>query len=619
MIDNASPIDLKAELMKAGDQQFTAQRFAELVLGAQEYKASHVVFQDVDFQGAFLLDQVNLSHGAQFNTVRFHDVVAFKDIVVDHHDPIKVVDSVSLVFRDCTFSKRLKISGRDTSIDRSIVFENCVFQDGIDIDGISIVREGLAFRKCTVKEKLDVFRSSFYADVSFQDNQIGSYLRLGDLNCGGIVFSKENVVSGHLQIHSCALTRGIVFNDGTFKDTVDFSLNRTQNGGLTIHRSVFEKDFNIGFHYGTVRPDRGIDKFYIDSAKFSNGFNVAGTQDLLAERPKVTGLNIDFSSMLTGNMQFRNLDVETVVLTGNNTSAKLTLKQFHVNQIKIQGFINDGGLIFSGFRASRSEWPDPANQAVMRNTAFYIDDANFGKAQFFQTDFGSFDKIVFHNLILTEIATSLVTWFTKDMLDDGEISLAIKDFNSKKGLKNGLVIENSRKSLLAKLHSKREIFRQLKFAAQKQGDIPLSHEFQRTEMEYYHQIVDYQKPRQWSEFLILWSNQSNNYGQSWIRAFWGLLIFSFVSYIPIGFLTSPDLDYTKFARSCMDFGLNGRVVFIDNIKSWLIVLNPAHRIADFADDIDRFSKWLYLWDMLSRIVVAYFIFQMVSAFRKFSK
>ncbi|MHA4895641.1 hypothetical protein ACXZ1K_12880 [Pedobacter sp. PWIIR3] len=619
MSQNISPINLKAQLLKVSDQDFENQQFEEIALNQEDYKATFTNFVNVDFVAAFTMDGVNLSYGLQFTKCRFHDIVVFKDVVVDKYDQLKATDSVSIVFKNCTFSKRVKLYGRGTSIDRGVVFDNCVFEDGIEIDGIAIVREGLVFRRCTVKEKLDVFRSGFNRDLHFEANTIESYARLSNLKCSGISFTKENVFSGNLHIHSCKLVQGIIFNDGTFKDSVDFSLNRTQNSGLTVFRSTFEKDFNIGFHHGTVRPDRGIDKFYIDSAKFSNGFNVSGIQDLLTERPKVTEINISFSSLLTGNLQFRNLDVGTVIISGYNTSAKLTLKSLHVNQIKIQGFINEGGLIFSNFKASRTDWPDPINNANNRNTGFYIDDANFGKAQFFQTDFDSFDKIVFHNLIMTEISTSLVTWFTKEKLDDGEIALAIKDFSNKKALKKDIQLQNARRSLLAKLRSKREIFRQLKFAAQKQGDIPLSFEFQRWEMEYYHQIVDYEKPRRWSEFLILWSNQSNNFGQSWVRAFWGLVLFSFISYIPIGFLTSTELDYSKFARSCSDVLLNCRVIVYDNIKSWVVVLNPAHRINDFAEDITKYSNWLYLWDILSRIVVAYFIFQMVSAFRKFSK
>lgn len=558
-MSDALHIDLKKELLKASDHSYANQEFDELILKGADYKATHLTLKDVSFKAAFILEDVNLSHGITFEKGLFQDVLVFRNIVIDKYDHLKITDSVSLTFSGCTFNARVQFLGPKTSIQRSILFKNCVFEKGLEIDSIKIERESLTFENCSVKEKLDIFRSSIKQSITFRGNTIDSYLRLGNLVGSSIVFVKDNTISSHLQIHSCKLEQGITFNDGIFKDTIDFSLVQTR-GYLTIIGSKFEKEFKVGFHHGTVRPSQGIAKFYISSSIFSNGFYVSGTEDLFADRPRVEELVIDFSSMLTGNLLLQNLDVGSVTLGGYNTSAKLTLKRFHVNIMKIKGLINEGGIIFSGMRSSITEWID-INDNQIRNTAFYIDDSNLGKAQFFQTNFQSFEKIIFHNVILTEISTSLVTWFTKTQLEDGTIDQAIKGLNHAKKSNNKLNIANQRKSLLASLNSRKEIFRQLKFASNKQGDIPLSLEFQRREMEYYQQITKYQKPRQWSEYLILLTSYSNNFGQSWLRAFVGLLVFSFISYIPIGFLTSDQLDYTKGATTCADIYINLKVVF----------------------------------------------------------
>ncbi len=618
-MDNAiSQLDLKNELLKNSDLAFDKHNFGELILRQGEYQATHSSFTEVSFKGAFTLDNVNLSHGMSFRNSVFKDIVVLRDIVIDRYDQLKMPDSVSLVFADCTFGEVVKFLGANTSIERNIVFKNCVFEKGIEIDSIKVSVEGLTFENCTVKEKLDIFRSQFNQSIRFTGNTIESYVRLTNLETGSIVFTGSNTVSGHLHVNSCRLNQGVTFNDGVFKDAVNFSLIETRSW-LTIFGSTFEKQFTISFHAGTVQPNRGIAKFSISAAKFENGLDILGVQELLSTRPIVEELNIEFSSKLTGSMLFQNLDVGTVILSGYNTAAKLTLKQLHVNQVKINGIINEGGLIFSNLRASLTDWLEETNNNIKKKSAFYIDDANLGKAQFFQTNFRSFEKLVFHNVILTEISMSLVTWFTKEQLEDGQVAQSLNGFKAVLASKNKIMVENQRKSLLATLNSRKEIYRQLKYASQKQGDTPLSLEFQRYEMEYYQQIIKYQKPRKWSEYLILWSSKSNNFGQSWLKAFVFLVVFSFLSYLPIGFLTSENLDYSKFASSCSEIGLNLRIIFCDNFKSWFVLLNPAHRVSDLAKADGLITGWVYFWDILSRIVVAYFIFQMVSAFRKFSK
>ena len=612
--------DLKAELLAPGAVQHHEGIDVDYFeIQEPDFKAKFVHLDTVKFRSLVLFENTKLSNGLLFENCEFSEAAVFKNIVVDQYDQLITPDSVSIVFKDCNFNGSVEFLGKNSKLNRSLVFENCVFSGGLLIDGLTIEMEGLTLDKCTIYEKLDVFRTVVTQTISLIGNTINTYARFGSIVGSMITFTKANVITGNLHMDNCKFPQGIIFNDGTFKEEIYFSLNATRESGLTIIDSTFEKAFTINYHSGTVRPGLGIDKYYISSAKFLNGFYVFGVQDLFAELPRITSINLDITAMLSGNILFDHLDVRTLLIGGYNINAKITLKSMQVGQVKIKELINEGGLIFSGFRPSVNEWYEEDNDSLVRNTAFYADDSNFGKAQFFQTNFRSFDNLSFHNVILTDISTSLVNWFTKDQLEDSHLKRQREFFITEMKTNNNLKISNARKTLLDMLNSKKEIYRQLKFAAQKQGDIPLSHEFQRWEMEYYKEITRYEKPRRWSEFLILYSSQSNNYGQSWIRAFWGLVVFSFLSYIPIGFLTSPQLDYTKFAGSVDDLFFNFRVVVYDNLKTWLTILNPTHRLADIAAKLDKYSSWVYFWDLISRIIVSYFIFQMVSAFRKFSK
>ncbi|ETZ24174.1 hypothetical protein [Pedobacter sp. V48] len=138
-------------------------------------------------------------------------------------------------------------------------------------------------------------------------------------------------------------------------------------------------------------------------------------------------------------------------------------------------------------------------------------------------------------------------------------------------------------------------------------------------MEYYHLIVKHERPRQLSEFLILWSSYSNNFAQSWLRALYGLLFASLICYIPIAIVISNKLDFTNIDILGNPLIGNLLIALRDNFKLWFILLNLTHRISELAENITNISTWLYFWDMISRIVVAYFIFQIVTAFRKFSR
>ena len=590
-----------------------------MVLNTSEYKNKLATFENVVFKGDTIFDKVNFANGIIFKDCTFDGVLGFLNCVVNQYDQLLVPDSESITFRNCTFNELVEFKGNETEIQQSLVFTTCNFLYGITISDIKIAMEGITFQSCQVNKGLEIINASINKDLHFIGNSIDTYVRLGSISSSHIAFTKSNVVTGNLHVDRCRLLEGIIFNDGIYKDDIYFSLNDTHGTGLAIIDASFDKTFYLNYHSGKIKPERGISRFHIASSKFANGLFIMGTQDIFAASPRVDEINLNTSPMLTGNISFNDLDIGILQIGGYNVSSKITFKHIQVNQIKIKGFINEGAVIFSDFRASSSEWVYSSNPQMPRGNAIYIDDSNFGKTQFFQTNFRSFETIVLHNTILNEISTSLVTWFTRLQLEKDDIKNAKIALKQAKKSKNKQKESNGRSFLVRLLETKKELYKQLKFVAQKQGDIPLVLEFQSYEMDYHRQITKYRKPRKWNEYFILMTSLSNNFGQSWFKAFLLLMLFSFLSYIPIGFLTSKELDYSQFATSFQDVLFNIKVVIVLNLKSWIVLLNPAHRTIDIDKNIDQFSAWIILWDLLSRVVVAYFVFQMVSAFRKFSK
>lgn len=584
-----------------------------------DYKARYITFTDCEFQELVHFDKVELSCGLLFENCRFKGPLVFSNVSVSQYDVLLNPDSQSIVFKKCSFDSIVKFEGKNEVIDRTLLFEDSTFTEGLDIGYLNIGTEGLTIRKCTINRKLDLFNITTKQDISLASNEVKTFCRIESASCITLTILSSNNFQENLHIRDSQTIRGIVFNNGVFGKEVYINQVFSRDSGLTIIGSVFEKAVFVNFHVNNSRPLNGLYSFYFSDSKFNNGIYVNGKNDLFADEPSIEKIELDISAELKGDIVFRDLQVGILSLSGYNSSANLLFEHLFINQIRIKALINNAGLVLSGIKASHLEWFEDKEFTRPRDNALYIDDSNFGKAQFYQVDFSSFGKVVFHNNILTEITTSLVKWFTPAQLENGIEESSLQIYKKALESKDERRITNASLSLVATYRSRQEIYRQLKYSSQKQGNTPESLEFQRHEMNYYRKIINIKKPRNWSEYLILWSNQSNDFGQNWLKPLCLLIFFSLISYLPIGFLTSSRLDYSRFADSFSDIALNFKVVFWDNLKTWLVLLNPAHRLSDVSDKINEFSSWVYFWDLLSRIIVSYFIFQMISAFRKFNK
>lgn len=590
-----------------------------LNLSPDNYKAKFTVFNKIKFKGLVDFQNVNLSIGIKFIDCDFFDKVTLFNISANGYDDKLNQDSQSIVFENCTFRNTVQLHNNEAIIERSILFKDCNFEMGIEIEYILISEGSLTIKNCSINNRLDIFDIFVKSDISFVDNKINSFVRIENVKCSSITILGNNIFNERVLVFGGVLERGIYVNDGFFKKEVEIRLASSKIDGLTIIGTEFEKSFSVDYHSGKSNPSIGLSKFYFANSKFKNGIYINGKEDIFTDNPKVEKIEIPISGELTGDIVFSNLDIGILEITGYNTSANVLLNDLYINQIKIKGLLNDSGLVMSRIKASQLDWTYQDDLQLRRENAIYISDTNFGKAQFFQVDFSSFETVSFHNNIIIDISTSLVNWFKHDQLDQGKKSSSVQIYNEAVKSKDKQRIVGALKSVVASYSSKQDTYRQLKLISQRQGDMPLALEFQRHEMNYYRKIITIKKPHRIYEFLILWSNQSNDFGQNWLKAFVLLLLFSLVSYLPIGLLISNQLDFTMFATSFSDIALNLKILFYDNIKIWIVLLNPVHRISDLNEKINNYSDWIYFWDLLSRVIVSYFIFQMISAFRKFNK
>jgi hypothetical protein len=173
----------------------------------------------------------------------------------------------------------------------------------------------------------------------------------------------------------------------------------------------------------------------------------------------------------------------------------------------------------------------------------------------------------------------------------------------------GLVFESGHRG-------KKELYRQLKFAMERQGDQVSRLEFKRNELNCYRlELKQFGLFYKVSDQLILWLNQSNDYGFNWLKPSLLLFVFTLIIYILMAIGINPDINWS--------FDPDNFESTIQNLNkglyNYFTLLNPAHRITDLFLDIDRsnFGSWFYFIDFLSRIIVSYLLFQTITAFRKY--
>lgn len=172
---------------------------------------------------------------------------------------------------------------------------------------------------------------------------------------------------------------------------------------------------------------------------------------------------------------------------------------------------------------------------------------------------------------------------------------------------------------------KASFFNQFKKIFEAQGDIYHATQFQakwseeqRNELKLRkkEEYKNVEKPIWWSKIkvffnttsndrLTLWLNKiSNLHGESWVRAFFWILALGLIFYLPYLFSIGRLFTPGKF-----DFNLIGY---------YFEFLNPTHKF-NFINEGNIANGLTVFIDVVWRIIVAYLIYQFISAFRKHTK
>ena len=165
----------------------------------------------------------------------------------------------------------------------------------------------------------------------------------------------------------------------------------------------------------------------------------------------------------------------------------------------------------------------------------------------------------------------------------------------------------------------REVFRQLKYAATKQGDAVQSLVFQGDEMNQFNKELECYS-FQWKRVgnkLMMTFNRSNDYGNNWVKPVLLLFCINIIFFVLITIAQSGLFNW-RIARNLDDLSKTWEVLWENNGAYWNI-LNPVRKLSDVYKNKGPYDGTTIFWDCFDRLVLSYFLFQIVSAFRKYSK
>lgn len=332
---------------------------------------------------------------------------------------------------------------------------------------------------------------------------------------------------------------------------------------LCIYGNNFEDDIHL-YNEG----NNNINLFELNSNRF-NSYAIIG----FLETTHFDQLKLNYNNNSFGKLYVGNIIAEKIILEGENTNLHTHISTSKLDKIYFDNFKN-----FSDFKISEVE-PNESVKSIIS-----IKESNLSKVNFYKTDFSQFKDIEIVNSNLVETTFANVTWFKKE-----QINAQNTDY------------KNSR-----------EVFRQLKYALEKQGNKIDALYFKALEMEAYQKELKDTQNSDWKDKWIMCFNSTNDFGLNWVKPvvflLGGTLVFYF--FIILSMLPNYSCDNT----------CNFPTLFKNNLKQYPRLLDPTHSIDKIFEGCNyEIGFWANALSYTLKIYLAFFIFQTIKAFRKFAE
>lgn len=562
---NKYPFDKKINRIEFIDDLYIGEKYKKLVGG---FFFTDCIFQDVEIKDADFVGNIKFYRNCKGNFLEIKDCKiensfalrgSFEDILVKNVSAkrVNIIESTiddTLYFEKCNF----ELVELYTSTINSIDFSSTDVSDKTDIDLVTN-KTGSTFDKCHLN-LLNIKNTQIISEFVIKDSTVK---RTGIKSSYFTEFKlREVIAQGEMTVQSTQIAGELLITDCTF------------------NKSFFYTQGNILSKDWIIQPETIISaaaSIEIKGSSFEEGASFIGI-NYSDSKNIVSHINLDFSSAIKGQLSFKEFTVEELLLSGLNSSAIVHFSNLNVLNVLIRNLTNQKVLHFNNF--------SPFNS----NSKFEIIDSNLGNSEFFSINFKDEISLQIKDSMLMQASFVNVIWFEKEVIIPQTVEKPYTE------------TECSKKQEI--------IYRQLKQVMKRDGDKPAALKFERLEWLSYKKSVTGNSNL--NDRLILWSNQSNNFGLSWVKPL--LLLLGFTLYFYILIVCTCFEAYREETDYSSAFGYTS--VLIDKIYMYFHFLNPAHNLHFFAPEVLKNNTAMFL-NVLMRFFNGYFIFQTVRAFRKF--
>lgn len=538
----------------------------EINFGLPEY----IYFKNCVFKGRLFFSGVTINCGIEFLDCRLESRLEFLQCDIVENDGVrkyaKSQFTITNTFIYSFFVNSLSIRFKGLRIENGsqinkLFFHNLSFENGgsLEIDSSS-VRDIF---------DIDVLR----ANVGSTGSEIAGGIKI--LNCEQFTAKVRinRLKEGGFYSENTTFTSDLFLDFGKY-DTLNFiqseckgsvSINEVSVNNLFLYESAFNKPVTQKTK-GQLFPK----KVTIHSCSFHDGLELDGENigDTFMD-----SLEIKATNRLQGSINIRNYYIDITKLTGLNVNSIITFNECKFKTLTFNQFQNQGAVSFNPLTASGTN-----SEITIQNNS------NLGVTSISNVDLNDF------NLTITDSRLTDMQFFNVKWMGDEKLN-AGKDNRHQKN---------------------REVFRQLKHAVEKQSDRISALELKASEFKSYEKALN--KEAKWYEKAQVWAMKTNDFGQNWFKPVRLLLVITVIYHFSMFSVLICVPGDGKIIPDNTDYG--------SALEMLPALLDPTSFPEDVFKDYDAklkfgvFSKFIgYLY----QIILAFFIFQTISAFRKYVK
>lgn len=518
-------------------------------------------------EGVIFKDKVevlsaDLKSGLAFINCSFEKGIYFKNVrsgqIISTHNKY----NCTLLFSKCTCS-HLQIS------DKSILKRGLRIEAESTFNSINITAsqlQNIHVKDSTLMKLFDI-AGVVANEMRFDNNDIKEHLRVSAFK--GDITLISNVFGNWAKFWNIECPLSFTLNKNVFNGAFEIEAGRIK--GLFIHEDVFNKYFKLENRDIKGNNEAYCNEIFITEAKFIEGadFNGLGKS--------IDKITLRLSPGFEGVLNFQGWKVNDLQASGINQNLKLLFKRMVFRFVLFNNFTNYADLSFDKCSA-------------IDDSSLHFFNTNLGSARFNEFDLASFCVIRIDNVSLDSIKASNVKWFENSQL---EIGANATEEEKQRGI--------------------REISRQLKYALSSSGNQIDSLLFKAREMQAYRNELK-TKVRKYSypDRAIMTVSMSNNYGLSWWKPTWIIFLITLGFYLIMLPLFSDKINYT-LANSMNDVS-NTFCEIWNNFNIFWKLFNPARKFSSTYGQIN--SGRLQFLDLIHRIILGIFIYQIIRGFRK---